>query len=154
MFVLLLSEANLTAENFVYNLAHDMYKRFAALFILLAFATQTLAGGFACAADGNYEGAAEMACCAQARSANASPVAMLCCQTVCGEPTSGTPGPQSETPGQSPQPPAPSLAVNHVPPVSVSLLAVVALNSKRATDGLLEHSDPPVLYLHNSAFLI
>ena len=129
-----------------------MFKRLSALFIVLLFAGQTLAGGFACDGDAD-KSMGEMACCAQAQSANASPVAMLCCQTVCGEPTSGMPGPQSETPGQSPQVTPPLVAVEPIPTFD-ALLAVVALSSKRAPDILLEQPDPPALYLHNSAFLI
>jgi len=117
------------------------------------FASQTLAGGFVCSGAGDGKNSTEMACCAQAKSATSSPVAMLCCETVCGEPTSGMPGPQSETPGQSPQVPAPLVTITPIPTFE-SLFAVVSLNSKRATDTLLQHHEPPVLYLHNSAFLI
>lgn len=130
-----------------------MLKRLVTFFIVLLFASQTLAGGFVCNGAGDGKNSNKMACCAQAKSAAASPVAMLCCETICGEPTSGMPGPQSETPGQTPQVPAPLVAVEPFQTFNL-LLAVVALNSKRTTDGLHKHSAPPVLYLHNSAFLI
>ncbi|MCP9496784.1 MAG: hypothetical protein MSG64_20295 [Pyrinomonadaceae bacterium MAG19_C2-C3] len=131
-----------------------MLKRLVALSIVLLFASQTLAGGFACNGASDGKNSNEMACCAQAKSAASSPVAMLCCETVCGEPTSGTPGPQSETPGQSPQVPAPLVTVTPIPTFESLLAAVIALNSKRTMDVLLERLDPPSLYLHHSAFLI
>ncbi len=129
-----------------------MLKRLAAFFIVLAFAGQTLAGGFACDGDGS-DSAAEMACCKLAKSNAGATMAMLCCQTVCGEPTSGTPGPQSETPSHGQQAPAPSVAdIPATPPHS--LFATVSPLSKRSVDILLLRLDPPALYLHNSTFLI
>ncbi len=129
-----------------------MLKHFAALFIVLVFASQTLAGGYACSKSSN-DSAVEMDCCAQAKSANSSPVAMLCCQTVCGEPTSGTPGTQSETLTHGQQIPAPPVA--DIQATSFHLLmAVVSPLSKRSADALLLRLDPPALYLHNSTFLI
>ncbi len=131
-----------------------MSKRLAALFIVLAFASQTLAGGFACDGD-DRNSASGMACCAQAKSANPSPVAMLCCQTVCGEPTSEMPGPQSETPTGGQQVPAPPVAVidNFVASLKLPLAIAASLYKDRA-DALLLDLDPPALYIRNSAFLI
>lgn len=129
-----------------------MFKRLAAFFIVLAFTSQTLAGGFNCDSD-DRSSASEMACCAQAKSASASPVAVMCCQTVCGEPTSGTPGPQSETPTGAKQVPSPSVV--DIPVATFKLLlAVAAPVSKDRADALLLELDPPALYLHNSVFLI
>ena len=129
-----------------------MLKRLAAFFIVLVFAGQTLAGGFACDGDGGHS-AEEMACCKLAKSNAGATMAMLCCQTVCGEPTSGTPGPQSETPSHGQQVPAPSVA--DIPATAFHLLfATVHPLSKRSADALLLQLDPPALYLHNSTFLI
>lgn len=129
-----------------------MFKRLAAFFIVLAFASQTLAGGVACDSS-DRSSASEMACCAQARSASASPVAIMCCQIVCGEPTSGTPGPQSETPTGGQQVPSPTVV--DIPVATFKLLlAVIAPVSKDRADALLLELDPPALYLHNSVFLI
>ncbi len=129
-----------------------MLKRLAAFFIVLVFASQTLAGGFACDGDGS-DSAAEMACCKLAKSNAGATMAMLCCQTACGEPTSGMPGPQSETPSHGQQVPAPTVA--DIPAISFHLLfAAVSPLSKRSADALLLRLDPPALYLHNSAFLI
>ena len=129
-----------------------MYKRLAALFIVLVFASQVMASGFVCDG-GERDSAAEMSCCAQARSANASPVAVMCCEMVCNEPTSGTSGPQSETPGQPRQIPTPHVNVDLRASLN-TLLAAVSPPTKRSADGLPPDHDPPALYLHNSAFLI
>ena len=129
-----------------------MLKRLAAFFIVLAFAGQILAGGFACDGDGQNS-AAQMACCKLARSNAGATMAMLCCQTVCGEPTGGTPGPQSETPAHGQQAPAPADADIPATPFHL-LIAPVSPLSKRSADALLLRLDPPALYLHNSTFLI
>ncbi len=129
-----------------------MLKRLAAFFIVLVIASQTLAGGFACDGDSS-DSAAEMACCKLAQSNAGATMAMLCCQIACGEPMSGTPGPQSETPSHGQQVPAPS--VTDLPASSFHLLfAAVSPMSKRSADALHLRLDPPALYLHNSAFLI
>lgn len=129
-----------------------MLKRLAAFFVVLVFASQTLAGGFTCDGDGS-DSAAEMACCKLAKSSAGATMAMLCCQTACGEPTSGTPGPQSETPSHGQQLPAPPVV--DLPVASFHLLlAAVSPLSKRSADALLLRLDPPALYLHNSTFLI
>ena len=129
-----------------------MLKRLAAFFIVLVFASQTLAGGFACDGE-DSQSAGEMACCRLAKSNAGATMAMLCCQTACGEPTSGTPGPQSETPSHGQQVPAPIVA--DIPATSFHLLfAEVSPLSKRSADALLLRLDPPALYLHNSTFLI
>ncbi len=130
-----------------------MLKRLAALFIVLAFAGQTLAGGFACDGGGS-DSAAEMACCQLAKSDAGATTAMLCCQLVCGEPTSGgTPGTQSETPSRAQQVPAPAIADIPATPFH-SLFAVAAPLSQRSANALLLRLDPPALYLHHSTFLI
>lgn len=130
-----------------------MFKRLAALFIVFTFASQVLAGGFVCDGGDEHDSAAEMSCCAQAKSANASPVAIMCCEMVCGEPTNNTSGPQSETPWQPQQVPAPPVTVDLKASFN-TLLAAVSPSTKRSTDGLPPDHDPPALYLHNSAFLI
>ena len=129
-----------------------MFKRLVALFVVLAFASQTLASGFACG--GNDRGSASgMACCAQAKSATPSPVAMICCRIVCGKLTSEMPGPQSETPISGSQVPPPVVVNN--PVVSFNLLPPVVVTSSRyRSDASLLKLDPPPLYIYNSAFLI
>jgi len=129
----------------------NMFNRLIALFIVLAFASQVLAGGFACGTD-KHNSPAEMACCAQAKSGTASPAAMICCETVCGESPNGTPGTHSDAtvrPSVSAAPVAlhPVAAINQ-------LIASTVRPSTRPADALLLHYDPPALYLQNSAFLI
>ncbi|MBA3713638.1 MAG: hypothetical protein H0W76_14485 [Pyrinomonadaceae bacterium] len=129
-----------------------MLKRLAAFFVVLVIASQTLAGGFACDGDGGHN-ASEMACCKLAKSNAGATMAMLCCQIACGEPMSGTPGPQSETPSHGQQAPAPTVA--DIPSTPFHLLfAAVSPLSKKAADALHLRLDPPALYLHNSTFLI
>ena len=125
-----------------------MLKRVAALIMVLAFASQVLAGAFAC--KGDHSSPAEMACCALAKSGNASPAAVICCETVCGEPTNGNPGTHSETKVR-PHVPAFVPAVFAVP--ALIQLPVVPVTT-RSCDAALLYRDPPALYLHNSAFLI
>ncbi len=140
-----------------------MLKRFLALFVLLVFAGQTLAAGFECEKGGMGDSAAEMSCCRKAKSASSSPVAMLCCQTVCGEPTSGTPGPQSDQGHQGMQVPAPVFTAEILASIN-SLLAELFPVSKgstepliverRSADALILQLHPPAVYLNNSTFLI
>jgi len=127
-----------------------MLKRLAALFLLLAFVGPMMAGGYACTASGERGSGEEMACCKQAQSPSGSSVAKLCCETVCGESTGGTPITPS---GAVPQPQAPALHVEVPNIASVNLLPAVDLSARSANYSLLYHS-PPDLYLHNSVFLI
>lgn len=138
-----------------------MLKHFAALLIVLAFAGQILADGFACEKGGHS--AAEMSCCRKAKSADSSPVAMICCQTVCGEPTSGTPGPQSDSGSHRAQITAPVFTGQIIASINTLLteLFPVAERStrsliveKRSADALILQLHPPAVYLNNSAFLI
>lgn len=139
-----------------------MLKHFVALFIIFVFAGQTLAGGFACLKGGGNS-AAETACCEQAKSAAGSPVAAMCCQTVCGEPTSGTPGPQSDQPFQGMQIPSPVFTAQLIASIN-SLFAELFPVAKGSTeplivkrssaDALILKLHPPAVYLNNSTFLI
>jgi hypothetical protein len=139
-----------------------MLKRLAALLTLLAFAGQALAGGFVCGQDahksaskmaslakGGGGSSCEMACCVQGKSPAASPVAMVCCEVVCGEQSSGG---QFET-AIPPHLPAPLVAPHRIP--SFDLLGAAGLAiSFRSAESLLLDCDPPALFLHHSAFLI
>lgn len=130
-----------------------MLKHFTALFIVLVFAGQTFAGGFACENGGSHRSAAEMSCCEQAKSGAGVTTAMLCCQTVCGETTSGTPGPQSETVTHQQLVPVSALVAERATSFNLLLSAVLPL-SKRSADALVLNLHSPALYLHNSTFLI
>src|SRR5215475_3245784 len=77
-----------------------MMHRFAALLIVLSFVGPEVVGGLACAESGGCHGMARMACCAMAKMPGASPAAMLCCQTVCGESPNDTPTAQPATGAQ------------------------------------------------------
>lgn len=126
-----------------------MLKNLAALLIVFGLAGEILAGEFACDKSANL-GAAEMACCEQAKSATSSAVATLCCQTVCGEEISGPLGLQSEARTSQHQVPAPAI-VAHTVILSGPLFA--GSNFSKSVGALLDPS-PPALYLHNSALLI
>lgn len=128
-----------------------MLKRLGALFIVLVFAGQVLAAGSAMCDKRDGETASEMACCAQAKSPLASPTAAICCQVVCGEPTSGTPGAESSGVTQQQVVIAPLPAAVRV--ASFEPLPIAIL-SKRSTDDLLLQLDPPTLHLYNSIFRI
>lgn len=139
-----------------------MMKRLTALLMVLAFAGQILADGFACEM-GDDHSAAEMSCCKKAKSADSSPVAMLCCQTVCGEPTSGTLGPQSEQGSQGMQVPAPLFTVQLLTSINTLLAELFPVSKgsteplivkKRAADAIILQHNPPSVYLNNSTFLI
>jgi hypothetical protein len=127
-----------------------MLKRLTTLFLVVAFAGPIMAGGYACASDGERGSAKEMACCKQAESPSGPAVAKMCCEMVCGESTGGTPITPS---GAAPQPQAPALHIEVPNIAAVDLLPTVDLSARSANDSLLYHS-PPDLYLHNSAFLI
>ena len=127
-----------------------MLRRLLPVFIILTFASQVLAGAVACT-KGDHNTPAEMACCAQAKTATASPAAVICCQTVCGEPTSGNAGTQSENTVR-PRVPVSTVALHPVVTFSHVLpIAAHVFNRRNALD--LKY-DPPALYLHNSSFLI
>ena len=126
-----------------------MLKYLTTLLIIFVLAGQSLAGEFACDKSANH-GAAEMACCKQAKSATGSPAAMLCCQTVCGEETSGPLGLQSEASTSQHPVPAPAIIADLV--ISSHPIFAGCLFSKSA--GALLNPSPPALYLHNSSFLI
>lgn len=125
-----------------------MLKRLAAFFIVLAFASQTLAGVLM-SGKIDRNGVCEMACCALAKSAVAMPMAMICCQTVCGESNAGL---QSEAAAQKQltAPPVAShrtLAFNLSHPVAIPIFL-------RSADAAFLHRDPPALFLQHSSFLI
>lgn len=127
-----------------------MLKHLAATLIVLAFAGQSLAGGVACDKSGPRSGA-EMACCEQAKSGTGSTAAMLCCQVVCGEPTDGTSGPQSNAATHQQQIPAPAIVANSVFQIDALFPGDAPIKS---ADVLRVQHSPPALYLHNSSFLI
>lgn len=127
-----------------------MLKHFAATLIVLAFAGQSLAGGFVCDESGAYSDA-EMACCKQAKSPTGSTAAILCCQVVCGELTDGWSGPQSNAARHPQQVPAPVIVAKSV--FQINLLFPGNAPVKSADALRVQHS-PPALYLHNSSFLI
>lgn len=127
-----------------------MLKHFAATLIVLAFASQSLAGGFVCDESGAYS-AAEMACCEQAKSPTGSTAAILCCQVVCGELTDASSGPQSNAAKHQQQLPARAIVANSVFRIDSSYPGNGPLKS---TDALRVEHSPPALYLHNSSFLI
>ncbi len=135
---------------FVRIFTEGMLKRFATLSIVLVFAGQAFAAGAVCdKRDGGN--ATEMACCEQASSPLASPTTAICCQVVCGEPTSGTPGAESSGAKQQQVVIAPLPAAVRV--ASFEPLPIAIL-SKRSTDDLLLQLDPPALHLYNSIFRI
>ena len=127
-----------------------MLRRLLPVFIILTFASQVLAGAIACTKD-DQNTPAEMACCAQAKSATASPAAVICCQTACGEPTSGTPGTESENTVR-PRVPVSTLAL--YPVVTLRHVLPIPVRVFSRPDALFLKHDPPALYLHNSSFLI
>lgn len=130
-----------------------MLHRLAALLIVFAFIGPVVAGGLACAeSGGGCHGMARMACCAMAKVPGASPAAMLCCQTVCGESTDDTPTAQPITDAQQLDFTQPVTKVK-VEPSDRLFAAQLAVSMRSAESSLLYH-DPPVLYLHHSTFLI
>jgi len=127
-----------------------MLKRLLPAFIILTFASQVFAGAVACT-KGDHNSPAEMACCAQAKMATASPAAVICCQTACGEPTSGNAGTQSEN---TVRPPVPVSTVAIYPVVMFTHVLPIVAHVFNRRNGLDLKHDPPALYLHNSSFLI
>ena len=143
-----------------------MLKRIGAIFLILLFAGQALAGGIvpgvdaisksfnhaneaACPMQGASE-CDEMACCAQGKSPTGALAAMICCEVKCGESTGGA---QFDF--------APQTLI-HAPRV-ISVRAVLldamgeaeaAVVSIKSAAYKLLHHDPPDLYLSNSTFLI
>jgi hypothetical protein len=130
-----------------------MLHRLAALFIVLAFIGPEVASGFACAeSSGGCHGMARMACCAMAKSPAASPAAMLCCETVCGESTGDTPTARPPSGAQQLDFSQPVTKVKVEP--SDRLFAVQLAVSMRSAESSLLYHNPPDLYLHHSTFLI
>ncbi|HKQ05636.1 MAG TPA: hypothetical protein VJ464_10925 [Blastocatellia bacterium] len=129
-----------------------MLHRLAALVIVLAFIGPELAGGLVCAESSGCHGMARMACCAMAKSPAASPAAMLCCQTVCGESTDDTPTAQPQASAQQLDFSQPTVRVR-VEPSDRLFAAQLAVSMRSAESALLYH-DPPDLFLHHSTFLI
>ena len=129
-----------------------MLHRLTALLIVFAFIGPVVAGGLACAESGGCHGMARMACCAMAKVPGASPAAMLCCQTVCGESTDDTPTAQPNTGAQQLDFTQPVTKVKVE--LSDRLFAAQLAVSMRSAESSLLYHDPPVLYLHHSTFLI
>lgn len=127
-----------------------MLKRLAAFSLVLLFAGNALAGAFACG-QGDRSSAVEMACCVLAKSAGASPAAVMCCEVVCGE-SGGTSGTQSE---DAVRLRVPALPVAPHPAASFDQLLASSLRPlTRPADVSLLGPTPPDLYLQNSSFLI
>ena len=126
-----------------------MLKYLASVLIVFVLAGQSLAGEFACDQSNNH-GAAEMACCEQAKSATGAPAAMLCCQTVCGEEIGGTLGLESEARTPQHQIPAPVIVADLIIPPGPLFAGCIFRKSAGSPLAL----SPPALYLHNSSFLI
>lgn len=130
-----------------------MLHRLAALLIVLAFIGPEVAGGLVCAESGSgCHGMARMACCAMAKSPAASPAAMLCCQTVCGESTGDTPTAQPQAGAQQLDFSQPAAKIRVEP--SDRLFAAQLTVSMRSTESALLYHNPPDLFLHHSTFLI
>lgn len=129
-----------------------MLHRIAALLVVLAFIGPEVAGGFACAESGGCHGMARMACCAMAKLPGASPAAVLCCQTVCGESTDDTPTAQPAAGAQQLDFSQPVTKVRVEP--SDRLFAAQLVVSMRSAESSLLYHNPPDLYLHHSSFLI
>ncbi len=143
-----------------------MLKRIAALFLVLLFAGQALAGGIVCGVDAisksfNHTDEAacslqsmgecdEMACCAQGKSPTGALAAMVCCEVKCGESTGGA---QFDF---APQKLVPASRVISVRTVLLDTMceAETAVVSIKSTAYKLLHHDPPDLFLSNSTFLI
>lgn len=126
-----------------------MLKQVFTFLMVVTFISQSLIGGFACSQDNQGE-EGQMACCVQGHSPSGSAVAMVCCQTACGESTSGA---QIETPQlqQLSLPPATAL---RLPVFDVQALDdLVSVLSHQANASLL-YQNPPDLFLLNSSFLI
>lgn len=129
-----------------------MLHRLAALLIVFAFIGPGVAGGSVCAESGGCHGMARMTCCAVAKIPGASPAAMLCCLTVCGESPDDVPTAQPAVSAQQLDFTQPLAKVRFEP--SDRLFAAQLAVSMRSTESSLLYHDPPDLYLHHSTFLI
>jgi hypothetical protein len=145
-----------------------MLKRMAALLMVLLFAGQAMAGGIVCSLDAinnglspNNEAACpmegttdcdEMACCALGTSPTGSMAAMICCETVCGESTSGA---QFNFTPQTITLAPPVVAIRVISLVSLDETATsTASVSMRSAENHRLHYHPPAIFLSHSAFLI
>jgi hypothetical protein len=145
-----------------------MLRRIAALIMVLVIAGQALAGGIACGIDAFDNGLSsetemtcpmqgqgdceEMACCARGKSPTGSVVAMICCEVVCGESTSGAQfnfTPQT----LALAPPILSYRAVEFDSLSSDTDSAFSVFLRSAENHLLSH-DPPDLFLANSTFLI
>ena len=144
-----------------------MLKRVAALLMVLLFVGQALAGGIVCGIDAlsnGFDSASEMscpmqregdcdemACCALGQSPTGSIAAMVCCEILCGESTSGALF--NFTPQTAAI--APSFIVIRI--ISLDALSEAessaAVSIKSAENNLLHH-DPPDIFVSHSSFLI
>jgi len=143
-----------------------MLKRVTGLLMILLFAGQAMASGVVCGVDAisksiNHTDETacpmpsmgecnDMACCAQGKSPTGALMAMICCETKCGESTGGAQfdfAPQMLVPA----PRAVSVRAILLDAMGETETAVVSIKS--AAYKLLHH-DPPDLYLSNSTFLI
>ena len=145
-----------------------MLRRIAALIMVLIITGQALAGGIACGLDAfnnGFGGKTEMACpmqeqgdcesmacCAQGKSPTGSVVAMICCEVVCGESTSGS---QFNFTPQTLAFAPPILRYRAVEFDSLSSDNDSAFSVfLRSAENDLLSNDPPDLFLVNSTFLI
>ena len=118
---------------------------------VLVFASQSLAGGFACDQDSqNCSG--EMACCESGHSLAPSPAAAICCQTICGEATSGAAA-EATLHEQVLTPFAATSFITAFDNSVADAFAVTAVLLSTAAQAVLHH-DPPARFLINSTFLI
>lgn len=94
----------------------------------------------------------EATCCSQAQSPLGLPVAKLCCEVVCGMSPLQMPAKQPEEFKSShlPQPTTITLKTDSFK----QLLSQVLPNFRNLSGSFPLESDPPALYLQNSAFLI
>jgi hypothetical protein len=127
-----------------------MSQRLAAFVLMLSFGGPTLLGGLVC--DGEPGGRGSTMCCALAKSPAASAAMMICCQTLCGKSTGKTPvtrqdsNPKHEHLAGR----AKTIEIRFADKPSATQTKVCV----RALAGALSRSNPPHLYLSNSAFLI
>lgn len=136
--------------------------------MVLLFTSQALAGGIVCSVDAlsnglggetemacpmqGQDGCEAMACCAQGKSPTGSIVAMVCCEVVCGESTSGS---QFNFTPQTLAfaPPVLSYRAVEFDSLSSDTNSAFSVFLRSAENHLLSH-DPPDLFLVNSTFLI
>ena len=90
-------------------------------------------------------------CRAQANTSLGSPVAKLCCKTVCGEQSGEPDGIQPQTTGQ--QNLIAPIANAEIVPAKPALPAGL-LDPYHSVYNSSFYSNPPALYLHHSSFLI